>query len=152
MWNSLPLCLLGVLEEGICWREMVAIARLRTATCNKLPFSPKVCIFSLFLNFTESFFIALWYLNMLPPSTRAKQFFPFFETIFNGFFPYSRFQEDTICCAVSLQELKSGGYSLDAEGITARQLLGFLFNLGFTTTSAKESFCFLPLGSGCRDY
>lgn len=67
------------------------------------------------------------------------------------FFHCSRFQ-DTICCAVSLQELKSGGFCLDAEGITARQLLGFLVDLRFTTTSAKESFFFLPLGSGCRDY
>lgn len=98
----------------------MATARLRTAACHKLPFNPKICIFSLFLNFTESFFFALWYLNTLPSSTRAKQFFPFFETIFSAFFPYSRFQEDTICCAVSLQELK-WGFCLDAEGITARQ-------------------------------
>lgn len=63
------------------------------------------------------------------------------------FFDCSRFQ-DTICCAVSLQELKSEGFCLDAEGITARQLLGFLVDLGFMTTSAKESFYFLA----CRDY
>lgn len=152
MWNSLPFCLLGVLEEGICWREVVATARLRTATCHKLPFNPKICIFSLFLNFTESFFFALWYLNTLPSSTRAKQFFPFFETIFSGFFPYSRFQEDTICCAVSLQELKSGILPGCRGNYCKAVILGFLVDLGFTTTSAKEPFCFVPLGSGCRDY
>lgn len=61
------------------------------------------------------------------------------------FFHYSRFQEDTICCAESLQELKSGGFCLDAEGITARQL-----SLGSQPLQQRNlsAFCLLVLAAG----
>lgn len=91
LYNSFnPFFLLRMLEEVICWREVVATVRLRIAAFINLFFSPRVCIFIFSINFTVSFFpllsdICTCYL--LPPGKNISSFPSLRAFLIDFFFP-----------------------------------------------------------------